>query len=176
MRSGVPRLPAKNTWPCGDRRRCRCLPGAAKRVPRRRHANEISALLDQGAELAQFGRHRRDAVGFLDAPAGDVAQVVGPSANRAVVASVIAASGMWLQSSSMPLQLAARGADASIQFGPISMRHPSAPALRQNAHRPESNRGRRLRRAPGRRRWRPAPGNRRRTTHRPRHRPRPGER
>ena len=34
----------------------------------------IGALLDCGAELAQLGGHCGDTVGFLDPPAGDVAQ------------------------------------------------------------------------------------------------------
>ena len=39
-----------------------------------RHADVVRPLFHFGTELAQFGRHRCDAVGFLDSPAGDVAQ------------------------------------------------------------------------------------------------------
>lgn len=37
----------------------------------------VGAFLDIGAQLAQFAGHGGDAVGFLDAPAGDVAQGAG---------------------------------------------------------------------------------------------------
>ena len=37
-------------------------------------AQPVGALLDPGAELDDFGRHRAQAVGLLDAPAADVAQ------------------------------------------------------------------------------------------------------
>ena len=44
---------------------------------RRRDADEVGAFFDLGAQLAQFGRHGGDAVGFLDAPRRDVAQRAG---------------------------------------------------------------------------------------------------
>ena len=44
---------------------------------RRRHAQVVGALLHHGAQLAQLGGHGGDAVGLLDAPAGDVAQRAG---------------------------------------------------------------------------------------------------
>jgi hypothetical protein len=40
----------------------------------RRDADKILALLNNRAELAQLGCHRRDAIGLLDPPASDVAQ------------------------------------------------------------------------------------------------------
>ena len=51
-------------------------------VDRRRRASAAGGVTSmksapsttRGAELAQLGRHRRDAVGLLDAPAGDVGQ------------------------------------------------------------------------------------------------------
>ena len=41
---------------------------------RRRHGEAIVARVDRRAELAQLGRHRRDAIGFLHAPARDAGQ------------------------------------------------------------------------------------------------------
>ena len=80
-----------------------------------------------GAELAQLGGHRGDAVGLLDAPAGDVASaVVGPSAYSAITASVIAASGMWLQSSVSGAQ----------RPGAAPHLEPAGPAATSRAHRP----------------------------------------
>jgi hypothetical protein len=49
--------------------------------------------------------------------------VVVPLANSATVASVIAASGIWLQSRSTATNPSAGARDA-IQFGPISMHAP----------------------------------------------------
>jgi hypothetical protein len=77
--------------------------GARLASRRRRDADEVGAFFDRGAQLAQFGGHGGDAVGFLDAPAGDVAQRAGAVGVQAITASVMAASGMWLQSRSMAL-------------------------------------------------------------------------
>jgi len=44
---------------------------------RRRDGDEVGTFLHRGAELAQLGGHGGEPVGFLDAPAGDVAQRAG---------------------------------------------------------------------------------------------------
>ena len=95
-----------------------------------------------GAELAQLGRHRGDAVGFLDAPAGDVASAcVGPSANSAITASVIAASGMWLQSRSIGRRAASAPRRTSSQSGAaVDLRRPSREPRRRSGCRPGSSR------------------------------------
>ena len=48
--------------------------GGAAPLHRRGDANEISAFFNDSPQLAQLAGHGRDAVGFLDAPAGNVAQ------------------------------------------------------------------------------------------------------
>jgi hypothetical protein len=58
------------------------------RRPRRRRRRPCAAR-----------RHRREPVGLLDAPAADVGEPRCASAKAQSAASVIAASGMWLQSS-----------------------------------------------------------------------------
>ena len=58
----------------GDRRRYRCSGRCRDRRARRHDAQPVVAGLDGCAELLQLVRHRRDAIGFLHAPASDVAQ------------------------------------------------------------------------------------------------------
>ena len=48
--------------------------GGAAPLHRRRDANEVGAFFNSSPQLAQLAGHGRDAVGFLDAPAGNVAQ------------------------------------------------------------------------------------------------------
>ena len=119
---------------------------------RRRDRDEVGALVDRRAELAQLRRHRGEAVGLLDAPAGDVASArVVPSANRPCAASVIAASGMWLQSSVDRRS----GKRAAPDLEPSRRRRrrarPSRAPRRRSGCRPGSSRARRLRCATARR-------------------------
>ena len=53
-------MDAGSTPVCGRGRRC--------------DADEVGTFFDAGTEFAQFCRHGREAVGLLDAPAGDIAQ------------------------------------------------------------------------------------------------------
>ena len=48
--------------------------GSAVPLHRRRDANEVCAFFNKCPQFAQLAGHGRDAVGFLDAPAGNVAQ------------------------------------------------------------------------------------------------------
>jgi hypothetical protein len=114
--------PARNTWRPGGRHRCGCWQRANAWAGGWRDTDVIRAFFNRGAKLAQFAGHGGDTVRFLDAPAADVAQRGAcPFAYKAITASVIAASGMWLQSRSMAFSGQVPRLISS-QLGPLTMR------------------------------------------------------
>src|SRR5450759_4819839 len=114
------RAPESGTLKAIDRD-CNHIPDAAMTLA------VVALFADGTTTLRNIASWRVKETDRIAAMATELRSVVVPSANKATTASVIAASGMWLQSRSIAFSVPRSGARASIQFEPSVLYKTSAP-------------------------------------------------